>query len=218
MGLVRTDRSKILRKLFIRLLTIQDLLDIDGGGVKLNMVQELLKDYKFITATTKRHTEEENRFRLIIPMNYHLELEAEDYKQFMENILEWLPFKVDEAANQRSRKWETNPKSTVFTNTEGELLDVLPFIPKTTKNEQMKSQMEKIGSMDNLERWFAQRMVSGSRNNHLLKYALALVDGGMDFLSVQKAVLDFNAKLNNPLAEDEVNATIMKTVAKRSTR
>lgn len=194
------------------------VLDIDGGGVKLNMVQELLKDYKFITATTKRHTEQENRFRLIIPMNYHLELEAEDYKLFMENILEWLPFKVDEAANQRSRKWETNPKAQVFTNTEGELLDVLPFIPKTTKNEQMKSQMEKIGSMDNLERWFAQRMVSGSRNNHLLKYALALVDGGMDFLSVQKAVLDFNAKLNNPLAEDEVNATIMKTVAKRSTR
>lgn len=190
------------------------VLDIDGGA-RLEMVHELLKDYKFITQTTKRHTDEEHRFRLIIPINYHLELDADDYKQFMENILEWLPVKVDEQANQRSRKWETNPNGKVHRNDEGEILDVLKFIPKTSKNEQHRAQMEKVVSMDNLERWFAQRMVTGSRNNHMIKFALALVDGGMELYDVQKAVLAFNAKLNNPLAEDEIQSTIMVTVAKK---
>lgn len=190
------------------------VLDIDGG-TRLEQVHSLLSEVKFITQTTKRHTDEEHRFRLIIPMNYHLELDADDYKQFMQNVLEWLPIKSDEQANQCSRKWETNPNGQVHRNDEGEILDVLKFIPKTSKNEQHRAQMEKVVSMDNLERWFAKRMVSGSRNNQMIRFALTLVDGGMDLYDVQKAVMAFNAKLNNPLEEDEIQSTIMQTVAKK---
>jgi hypothetical protein len=69
--------------------------------------------------------------------------------------------------------------------------------------------------MDNLERWFAQRIATGNRNNHMLKFALALVDSGLNLMDVSNQVHSFNAKLSNPLDKDEIDATIMTTVAKR---
>lgn len=195
-----------------------DLLVFDvDGGIKLDAVHELLKDYRFMTYTTKRHTEQEHRFRLIMPMNYRLELNGDEYKEFMNNAMDWLPFKTDESANQRAKKWETFAGGQYHYN-DGELLDVLGFIPKTSRNEQFKRQSQELQSLDNLERWFAQRIASGNRNNQMIKYALALVDSGWDLSSVQKQVHAFNNKMNQPLTEDEIDSTIMVTVAKRYTR
>lgn len=189
-------------------------IDVDGG-TSLSLVHELLKDYKFITYTTKRHTEEENRFRLMLPTNYHLELDSDEYKEFMNAVMEWLPFPTDEAANQRSKKWETYHNGEFTLNMEGDLLDVLPFIPKTSRHEQYKNSMKSLSSLDNLERWFAARMVSGSRNNHMIKFALALVDSGMNFIDVSNAVHSFNKKLDSPLPTDEIDSTILRSVAQK---
>jgi hypothetical protein len=173
-----------------------------------------MKDYRFMTYTTKRHTPEVNRFRLVLPINYELHLDHDDYKEFMNNVMEWLPFKTDESANQRAKKWESFDKGTYDYN-DGELLDALKFIPKTSKNEQYRQSIQNLESLDNLERWFAQRMASGNRNNHMIKFALALVDSGMGFYQVEEAVLAFNARLVNPLPIDEVRSTILVTVAKK---
>lgn len=193
------------------------IIDVDGG-VSLETAHELLRDYKFMTYTTKRHTEEENRFRLIFPMNYVLELDTDEYKEFMNSFMSWLPFQTDESANQRAKKWETFDSGEYHYNLEGELLDVLPFIPKTSRNEQLKLENQKLDSLDNLERWFAQRIASGNRNNQMIKYALALVDSGMSLIEVSKQVHAFNAKLNNALPSDEIDSTIMVTVSKRFQR
>lgn len=192
------------------------VIDVDEG-TSLAMVHELLKDYKFMTYTTKRHQTDGHgdRFRLLLPLNYHLELSSDDFKEFMENIAGWLPFQTDEEAQQRSRKWASHEGGTYHYNMEGAMLDALQFIPKTSKNAEYKSEYQKLGSLDNLERWFAQRIASGNRNNQMIKFALALVDTGLDFHTVSKQVLAFNKKLNNPLPEDEVNDTILVTVAKR---
>lgn len=189
------------------------VLDVDGS-ISLATAHELMKDYKFMTYTTKRHTDAENRFRMIIPINYNLALDTEDYKEFMNTLMEWLPFETDESANQRSKKWETFDGGTYHYN-DGQLLDALKFIPKTTKNEQHKKGMQQIDSMDNLERWFAQRIATGNRNNQMVKYALALVDSGMSLVEVNTQVHAFNKKLNNPLSESEIDSTILTTVAKR---
>ena len=188
------------------------VLDIDGT-IKLDTALELLKEYKFIAYTTKRHTEEENRFRIIIPINYELELDSEDYKGFMNNVMKWLPFKVDESCNQRSKKWESNNGQ--FISNDGKLLDALMFIPRTSRNEQFNQNFQKIESMDNLERWFAQRISEGNRNNNMIKYALALVDNGLTLQDVEKQIISFNKKLSNPLPETEIRQTILKTVAKK---
>lgn len=191
------------------------VVDVDGG-IKLETAQELLKEYKFITHTTKRHTEELNRFRLLLPINYTLHLDPSQYKEFMNGILDWLPFKSDPSAAQIAQKWETTPTAKVFYNEEGSILDVLSFIPETPRYEKRKKQIVDLGSLDNLERWYAERMASGNRNNHMIKYALLLLEGGWDVADIRQQLIGFNSKLSNPLEEREIDTTIMKTVATRS--
>jgi hypothetical protein len=201
------------------------VIDVDGA-CPLATVHDLLKEIKFMTYTTKRHQMFEgidergedivgpDRFRLMIPINYNLQLDSDEYKEFMNSFMAWLPFKTDESANQRAKKWESFDGEYHY-NLEGEILDALSFIPKTSKNEAYKKGMQQLENLDNLERWFAQRIAMGNRNNQMIKYALALMDGGMDLISVQKQVHEFNKKLNNPLTEDEIDTTIMVTVNKR---
>jgi hypothetical protein len=102
-----------------------------------------------------------------------------------------------------------------YYNLEGSLFDVLPFIPRTSKNEAYKKDLKSIASLDNLERWFAQRIVEGNRNNQMIKFALALVDSGLDLITVQRQVHAFNRKLGAPMDEKRIENTIMVTVAKR---
>lgn len=194
------------------------VIDVDEG-ISLQTCHEIMKQYKFMTYTTKRHQQDGNgdRFRLILPINYHLTLDSDEYKEFMNNIMSWLPFATDQTANQRSKKWMSHDGEYHY-NLDGEILDALPFIPRTSKNEQYKKGQQELKSLDNLQRWFATRMVTGSRNNEMIKYALALVDSGLDLVSVQKLVHQFNSSLADPLSEEELDTSIMVTVAKRYTR
>ena len=194
----------------------QIVIDVDGA-IPLKNVHELMDEYKFSTYTTKRHTDAENRFRLIIPISYVLELDQTDYKEFMNNVMDWLPFPSDESANQRAKKWETCAKGTFHVHTDGALLDPLQFVPKTSKNEAYQKEVGKLESLDNLERWFAQRIASGNRNNQLIKFALTLVDAGLTFDEVESHVISFNGKLANGLPVDEVRSTILQTVARKIT-
>lgn len=187
------------------------VIDVDGG-VNISTVKLLLKNYKFLIYTTKRHTETENRFRIILPINYELSLDAKDYKEFMSNIYEWLPFEVDTATNQRARKWMSNDGT--FEYNEGEVLDALPFIPKTSKNEERKELMNSQQSMDNLERWVINNIGDGNRNNMLLRFAMILLDGGFDFETIRQRVMTLNNKIADKLDEAEIMSTIMITVAK----
>jgi hypothetical protein len=189
------------------------VVDCDGE-VSLDTVHDLLKDYKFMTYTTKRHTDEMNRFRLVLPINYFLQLDQEEYREFMDSVLNWLPFKTDPAANQRAKKWMSCDQGAYHYN-DGQLLDALDFIPKTSRNEAYRKNYQTLENLDNLERWFAQKIANGNRNNHMIKYALALVDCGMNFVQIQSQVHAFNKKMNDPLSDDELDNTVMVTVAKR---
>jgi uncharacterized protein YqgQ len=187
------------------------VLDVDKG-VSLHTVQKLLKNYKYLIYTTKRHTDTEHRFRIILPINYKLLMDAKDFKEFMNNIYEWLPFEVDTATNQRARKWLSHDG--FYEYNDGELLDALQFIPKTTKNEERKQLLNSQQSMDNLERWAINSIGDGNRNNMLLRYALILSDAGMDFDQVRSKVLELNSKIPDKLDESEIMSTIMISVAK----
>lgn len=190
------------------------VLDVDGTST-LSQAHDLLSEYKFMTYTTKRHKpDEEHRFRLIMPINYTVNLDQDDYKEFISSVLNWLPFKVDESANQRSRKWSSCHTGSYHYN-DGLLLDALQFIPKTTKHEQFKSEFNKIENLDNLERWFAQRIATGNRNNNMLKFAMALVDDGFTYPEIENRVLRFNNQLSNGLSEDEIRSSILVTVSKK---
>lgn len=195
------------------------VIDVDEG-TSLASCHELMKEYKFMTYTTKRHQTEGHgdRFRLILPINYHLKLESDDYKEFMNNVMKALPFTSDEAANQRAKKWESFSGGTFHYN-DGVMFDALQFIPKTSKNEQYQAEFKKIENLDNLQRWFAQRISeSGNRNNNLLRYAMTLVDNGLPLIDVQNMVMSFNQMLEAPLDDSELRATILVTVGKKYQR
>lgn len=187
------------------------VVDVDGG-VALSTAKMLLKDYKALYYTTKRHTESENRFRIILPINYTLKLDSKDFKEFMKNIFEWLPFESDDQTGQRSRKWLSHQEQYYYT--EGQLLDVLPFIPKTSKNEERKNRINDQQSLDNLERWVVNNTGDGNRNNMLLKYALILVDSGFDFDDIRNRVLSLNDKLPDKLDESEILSTVLVTTSR----
>ncbi|WP_199097259.1 hypothetical protein [Dyella sp. ASV21] len=189
------------------------VIDVDKG-IQAAQVRELLKDYTFLMYTTKRSTDEANRFRIVMPINYRLELDGEEFREFMSNVFSWLPFEVDDVTGQRERKWETFPGQHWYN--EGELLDALQFIPKTSRNEEYKASVLKLENLDNAERWFAQRMVNGNRNNQMLRFAMMLVDTGrLSYQDIERRVIEFNAKLDNKLPDDELRQTVLITVARK---
>lgn len=188
------------------------VLDVEGS-VSMSTAKLLLKDYRWMMYTTKRHTDTENRFRVILPLNYNLNLDAKDFKEFMGNIFEWLPFEVDTGTGQRARKWRTNDCGTYEYN-DGEVLDALPFIPKTSKNEERKAKLDTQQSLDNLERWVINNIGDGNRNNMLLRYAMLLLDGGYDFEGIRTRVVSLNDKIVDKLDEVEIMTTIMVSVGK----
>ena len=69
--------------------------------------------------------------------------------------------------------------------------------------------------MNNLERWFAERMSTGNRNNTLLRFAMALVDSGITYLEIEGRVLNLNKQIQNPLTEDEIRNTVLLSVAQK---
>lgn len=185
------------------------VVDVDGT-VQLSTAKLLMAKYKALFYTTKRHSDSENRFRMLLPINYELRLDAREYREFYKNLLEWLPFSADEQCGQRSRKWLSHAGHCEYQD--GEVLDVLPFIPKTSKNEERKRLLDTQQSMDNLERWVINNIGDGNRNNMLLRYAMLLVDAGFGFDDVRAKVLELNNKIPDKLDEMEIMTTIMKTV------
>ena len=197
------------------------VLDIDDE-TSIQEVQLLLKDYTYLIHTTKRHQVPDangkciDRFRVILPINYMLEMEEDDYKEFMMNLEEWLPFNgLDHATFQRSRKWACTENCQTFVN-EGQLLDVLPFIPKTSRSEEFKKSQVNLSSLSNIERWFANKIVSGNRNNYMAQYGFMLQDAGFNVSDISIILMEFNSKLDNPLDEAEILSTIMTSIKNRA--
>lgn len=197
------------------------VLDIDGG-VPISVVESLMGDYKYLIHTTKRHQVPDatgkayDRFRLIFPTNYELHLSEAEFKEFMQNIANWLPFTgLDVQTFQRSRKWSCYDKATIIDN-EGKLFDVLPFIPQTSRAEEYKQAQVDLGNLDNLERWFASHMIKGDRNNTLAKYGFMLMDSGCTLPAIEERLLDFNSKLSNPLDEERIRKTVLTSLRNRS--
>jgi hypothetical protein len=188
------------------------VLDVENSA-SLSTAKLLLKDYKFLAYTTKRHTDASNRFRIILPISHELKLDAKDYKEFYKNVLEWLPFEAEaESCATRSKKWLSHNGH--YEYNDGEVLDALPFIPKTSKNEERKKLLNSQQSMDNLERWVMNNIGDGNRNNMLLRYAMILLDAGFDFEGIRSRVSSLNDKIVDKLDEIEIMSTIMVTITK----
>lgn len=192
------------------------VFDVDGT-LPLATAIELLKDYKCFFYTTKRHQDEDklDRYRIILPTNYELELDREEYKMFMDNVMESLPFEMDESCNQRNKKWLTCQSAITHFN-EGELFDVLPYIPRTTKNSEREERQRDQKDLDNLERWILNNTGDGNRNKQLYNYAMVLYETGLQFTELGEKVRQLNNKLQDKLSDEELQATILKSIQSKN--
>lgn len=186
------------------------IVDIDSG-VSVDTAELLMDEYAYHLYTTKRHTDKQHRFRMIFPMSHTLKLDAADYREFMNNIYDWLPFEVDRQTNQRARKWLCNPASDIRDTHPGIPIDVLPFIPKTRKSEEQKKRTSELRNMSNVERWFVANTDEGNRSNMMIRYALMLVSNNLNNADIREKVFMLNSKLDPGLDSDEIHATILTT-------
>ena len=193
-------------------------LDVDAG-VPIKVAKEVFKNITHMLYTTKRHqTTDENgnylgdRYRIVIPTNYVLELDKKEYKEFMNNVISAIPFQIDMASNQRSKKWETN-KGEVYVH-HAELFDVLPYIPQTKKNEERVANVNEQ-DLDRLENWVINNTGDGNRNVQLYNYACILADAGTSYSEIREHVINLNFKLADSLSEDELDNTVLRSIASK---
>lgn len=191
------------------------VLDIDEG-ISLQLAMALMNDYKYIVGTTKRHQLEGygDRFRMILQLDRTIELDTEEYIEFMQNIFAWLPFDVDTKAKDIARKWMGHPEAMLFEN-EGELLESINFIPDTSKAIETSRRITDLSNLDSLERFFQLNASRGNRNNLVHRFAMMLVSGGLSSKEIEEKVLKLNNSLEDKLVEKEIYGTIMKTVDKK---
>ena len=189
-----------------------DLLILDcDGDVNIPVVKVLLEDYTFLISTTKRHTEELNRFRLILPMSHRIKLTTNDYSRFMANVFEWLPFPVDEGAKDIARKWAGHPGQ--YEYNKGNTIDATMFIPETKRSDETKAQISANGA-DNIERWFMAHTIKGNRANHLYRFGMVLIDAKWVLGDIVEKLENFNNSLDTPLPEDQFRNSTIKSISK----
>ena len=189
-----------------------DLLIFDcDGDVSISTVKVLLEDYTFLISTTKRHTTDINRFRLILPISHRIKLTANDYSRFMTNVFEWLPFPVDESAKDIARKWAGHAGH--YEYNKGDIMDATLFIPETKRSDETKAQISATG-VGNIERWFRTHTVKGNRANHLYRYGMVMIDANISLGEIIEKMETFNNSLEVPLPEDQFRNSTVKSISK----
>src|SRR5699024_1090728 len=94
----------------------------------------------------------------------------------------------------------------------GNLFDVLPYIPQTTKNEQRITTLMD-SDMDRLEAWLINNTEDGNRNTQLYNYACILLDNGESYVDIRNKVMSLNRKLSDSLSEEEIDNTVLRSIS-----
>ena len=188
------------------------ILDIDSG-TSINTAMELLSDYTAMYATTKRHTADKHRFRVVLPMSHFIKLSPKDYSKFMENVFNWLPFDTDTATKDIARKWMSHNGEAHFN--EGELIDATLFIPQTKKAMEQEKMLLDAKGMDNMERWFHTRIETGNRATMMIRYGFMLVDNELPLDFIMAKLHQFNDKLPDPLPREELDTKIQISLSRK---
>ena len=92
---------------------------------------------------------------------------------------------------------------------------MLPYIPKSARNEQRIRERVELEDLDRIQRWVIENTGEGNRNKQLYNYAMILVDMGADYSDIEEAVLDVNSKLKDPIGEKEIKNTILLSISKK---
>ena len=194
------------------------ILDIDGG-VDLETAKILFSEYTYLIATTRNHQKEKNgkiedRFRIILPMEYTLDLDAETYTQMMKNLFEDLPIEVDKLSDI-GRMFFSSAESKYWYN-DGVLFNADKYIPHTQEEDLYKKEGVKLSkkNINGISQWCIRNQ-SGGRNNTLIKLAFLLVDKGFTHEEAKEEIKRVNQQFDSPLSQSELERTIFKSLVRK---
>jgi hypothetical protein len=205
-------------------------IDVDYG-ISLNEVLDLLRDYTYIIYTTKSHQKEKDglvndRFRILLPTKTYFNVDNERHKELISNVCEALGVgSYDVSTRNQDRLWFTNPNGEVYKN-QGELFDVIPYLPDTNKRESIERQLVKFNEGDYNEdevskriggmvKWFLNSTYKGNRNINLFRLGSFILDLTNDLERSVEEVYKANSMLEEPISEKELRDTIIKSLKRR---
>lgn len=171
---------------------------------KVNFI-DLFKEYTFLLKEVSNEI-----YQVIIPINYTLGLSQEEYKQFIESVLLWLPFKPKVVFQERLTRKVGNVGQHYYN--EGKLVDVIPFVPNTSKNDTFKENITNFSSNNYIERWFANKITVGNKYDTLLDYAIYLAKNGEPFSDMVRKVKSFNDTTIHPITEIDIDTHLINHV------
>ena len=186
--------------------------DIDGG-MTIRYAKQLLNNFTYIIYTTKSHTQEFNRFRVLLPAKHTVEVTPEQYKEMVQNVADALEIPIyDVSTRNIDRLWYTNPKAKTIVE-KGELIDILPFIPETELREYVQKQVGRLNTPSSdddiskriygIKKYFLNITSEGNRNMNLFKIYAFVKDISDHNRAVQETA-HFNSMLSDPVTESEL--------------
>jgi len=205
-------------------------IDVDNG-MTLNQTRELLKDYTYIIYTTKSHQKDKggivtDRFRILLPTKTYFSVDNERHKELITNICEALGVgSYDISTRNQDRLWFTNPNGEIYKN-QGELFDVIPYLPDTETRELVSKQIERFDEKDydgneidkrigGMVKWVLNSTYKGNRNINLFRLGSFVVDLTGDYDRAVEEVVKANSMLEEPISEKELRGTILKSLKRR---
>lgn len=193
------------------------ILDIDGG-VDLETAKILFGDYTYLIATTRSHQKEKNgktedRFRIILPMEYSLDLETETYSKMMKNLFDDLPIDVDRLHDAGRMFFGAEGE---YWYNEGELINCDKYIDYTQEKEMYDKEGAKLSkkNINGISQYIIRNQHNG-RNNALAKLSLLLMDSGYTHDEAKAEISRVNNQFDNPLPLSELEKTVFKTIQRR---
>lgn len=191
------------------------VFDVDSTKFKPHILHALLKPYNHVIYETKSSTEDEPRYRLVLVLSHKAKLDDLEYKKFCKNIAAWLPVNVDLPAIQREKKYRVYAGANMLYQDQGQNLNVMSYYPNTKEAEDnMKFNTTlQAARIKGMQKWVIHTAAKGNRNNTLYAYAKFLSEHtSYDADKITEMVKSINDKLQEPLEESELTATIFSSL------
>lgn len=194
------------------------ILDIDEG-VSLETAKILFNEYTYLIATTKSHQKEKNgkiedRFRIILPMKFALELDSESYSKMMKNLFDDLPIEVDRLSD--IARFFYGSKDCDYWYNDGQLIDCDKYVDYTQEKENYDRDSKNLSkkNLSGISQYVIKNQYNG-RNSALIKLALLLMDMGYSHNECKAELKKVNQQFDKPLSDTELAKTIFKTIEKK---
>lgn len=178
--------------------------------VSISALKELLKEYIYFLYL------HDDIFTIVFPISHIVNLDKDSYKQFINNIKYFMPFNViDDKVPLRSERFGCNKTKSLYNN-DGDIIDILKFIPNTSKEEEWHESLEHIEQLTNLERWYFKDSHNGSKIKSMIKYGQILSMSGLDIESIKTRINELNFKLKPKLSIKELSKEVFTQIGTQS--